>query len=162
MKLIKNKKILYIVIILVILLFSVILYINLTRTNTYATETSSVNKDVEFSNAEEIDIYKIIKNNTNKSQKEETQTREEVLEFMTRYRVNKNLPQGMMQVLQEGREGTQQITVKKYYKYGRLMNTEQVEAKVTKASIDKIVEIGGASYSVNKEVQVRRFSICNS
>lgn len=149
-------------IILVILIVSVILYVNLTRNNTYATETSSVNKDVEFSNAEELDIYKIIKNNTNKGQKEETETKEEVLEFMTRYRVNKNLPKGMMQVLQEGREGTQQITVKKYYKFGRLMNTEQVEAKVTKAAIDKIVEIGGASYSVNNEVQVRRFYICNS
>ena len=116
---------------------------------------------MEFSNAKEINIYKIIRNNNDESQKEEIETKEEVLEFMTKYKTNKDLPKGTIQVLQEGREGLQQISLKKTYKYGELVNEEQIGAKITKASIDKIVEIGDANYSSNYQVKVRRHCLCN-
>ena len=103
----------------------------------------------------------IIRNNNDESQKEEIETKEEVLEFMTKYKTNKDLPKGTIQVLQEGREGLQQISLKKTYKYGELVNEEQIGAKITKASIDKIVEIGDANYSSNYQVKVRRHCLCN-
>ena len=157
----KEDKKTYVIAIIVIILFSAILYAYFSQNDAYATETSSENNDVEFSNAKEINIYKIIRNNNDESQKEEIETKEEVLEFMTKYKTNKDLPKGTIQVLQEGREGLQQISLKKTYKYGELVNEEQIGAKITKASIDKIVEIGDANYSSNYQVKVRRHCLCN-
>lgn len=59
-----------------------------------------------------------------------------------------------MQVIQEGREGKQQITIKKTYQNDELIAEEQVSSKVTKASVNKIVEIGTANYSSNYKVKV--------
>jgi len=150
----KEDKKTYIIAIIIIILFSAIIYAYFTKSNAYATETNAENNNVEFSDANEINIYKIIRKNNDKSQKEEIETKEEVLEFMTKYRTNKDLPKGTIQVIQEGREGLQQISLKKTYKYGELIDEEQIGAKVTKASIDKIVEIGDANYSSNYEVKV--------
>ena len=56
------------------------------------------------------------------------------------------MPKGTMQVVQEGREGKQEITIKKIYQKNELVEEEQIASKITRASIDKIVEIGtGAS-----------------
>ena len=60
----------------------------------------------------------------------------------------------MIQVVQEGREGTQEITKKRIYENGQVISEEQVSAKVTKAAINKIVEIGGGTYKSNYKVKV--------
>lgn len=119
-----------------------------------STPTISNSNNIRISNAKEIDINKIIINNTKEVQKEEIETKEEVLEYLTKYKTNPDLPKGTMQVLQEGREGLQQITTKKVYQDGQVVSEEQISAKVTKASIDKIIEIGGANYSSNYKVKV--------
>lgn len=109
--------------------------------------------DTKISNAKMLDINKIIEINTKQVQKEEIETREVVLEFITKYKTNPDLPKGTMQVLQEGREGLQQISVKKIYQDGQVVSEQQISAKVTKASVDKIIEIGGAKYSSNYKVK---------
>lgn len=111
------------------------------------------NYNTKISQAKKIDINKIIENNTKQVQREEIETREEVLEFLTKYKTNPELPKGTMQVLQEGREGLQQISIKKVYQDGQVVSEEQISAKVTKASVDKIIEIGGANYSSNYKVK---------
>src|SRR5699024_912239 len=73
---------------------------------------------------------------------------------LTKYNTNPELPKGMMQVVQEGREGTQEITKKRVYENGQVVAEEQVSAKVTKAAINKIVEIGGGAYKSNYKVKV--------
>ena len=148
-----NKKI-YIICITIIILSSAIIYNHLTKNNTYAVQKNNEINDVKISNAEEIDIYKIIGKNNEKIQEEEIENKEEVLEFMTRYKVNEELPKGTLRVIQEGREGIQQISVKKAYKDGNLVDEVIIGSKVTKASVDKIVEIGGAKYSNNYDVKV--------
>lgn len=148
-----NKKI-YIICITIIILFSVLIYNYLTKINAYAVQNKDDINDVEISNAEDIDLYKIIEENNGKSQEEEIEIKEEILEFMTRYKVNEELPKETIRVIQEGREGIQQISVKKVYAEGKLVDETIIESKVTKASVDKIVEIGGAKYTNNYTVKV--------
>lgn len=156
----KDKKIMQkriiCVIVAIIILLSIIAIYNLIfiENDSYALEANSSYKNVKISEAKKIDIDEIIKNNTNKSKKEEVETKEEVLEYMTRYRTNEELPKGTIQVVQEGREGLQQINIKKVYENEELISEEQIGCKVTKASVDKIVEIGGANYSSNYKVKV--------
>ena len=113
-----------------------------------------INKETVISKAKKIDINKIIENNTKQAPKEEIETREVVLEYLTKYKTNPELPKGTMQVIQEGREGLQQISIKKIYENGQVVSEQQIGAKVTKASIDKIIEIGGAKYSNNYKIKV--------
>ncbi len=148
----KDNKKLYIIFVIIILVISILIYSVVTKNDTYAKET--IIDNVKISNAETIDIYAIIEKNSNELSKEKIETKEEPLEFMTKYRTNKDLPKGTIQVIQEGREGIQQISIKKVYKEDKLISEEQISAIVTKSSIDKIVEIGGASYSSNYNVKV--------
>jgi len=89
------------------------------RSMVYAKETvaSPVQKN-QISQAQEINLEKIIEQNAKQGQKEEYKIEETVLEYITKYRNNNQLPKGQMQVVQEGREGKQQITTKSTYQNG--------------------------------------------
>ena len=134
----KTKEKIYILFLLVILTAFILIYIIFTKNNSYAKENNIEIENVKISNAKKIDIYEIIKKNIGEKQEETIETKEEPLEFITKYRTNNELPKGTIQVIQEGREGIQQISTKKIYQ---------------KASVDKIVEIGGAKYTSNYKVK---------
>ncbi len=109
----------------------------------YATEeVSSPINNLELSEAEKIDIDSYIQDNSKEGVKEEYTVEEVELEFITKYKNNASLPKGTLQVTQEGRKGKQQITTKKTYENDQLISEEQVSAKITKAAVNKIVEVG--------------------
>ena len=121
----------------------------------YATEVSSPVEELTLSKAERIDIDSYIENNSKEGVKEEYTVEEVELEFITKYKNNASLPKGTLQVIQEGRKGKQQITTKKTYENDQLIGEEQVSAKITKAAVNKIVEVGTGSGRVsNYEVKV--------
>ena len=121
----------------------------------YATEVSSPVEELTLSKAERIDIDSYIENNSKEGVKEEYTVEEVELEFITKYKNNASLPKGTLQVTQEGRKGKQQITTKKTYENDQLIDEEQVSAKITKAAVNKIVEVGTGSGRVsNYEVKV--------
>ena len=121
----------------------------------YATEVSSSINNLELSEAEKINIDSYIQNNSKTGVKEEYTVEEVELEFLTKYKNNASLPKGTLQVTQEGRKGKQQITTKKTYENDQLISEEQVSAKITKAAVNKIVEIGtGSGRTSNYEVKV--------
>ena len=121
----------------------------------YATEVSSPVEELTLSKAERIDIDSYIENNSKEGVKEEYTVEEVELEFITKYKNNASLPKGTLQVTQEGRKGKQQITTKKAYENDQLIGEEQVSAKITKAAVNKIVEVGTGSGRVsNYEVKV--------
>lgn len=122
----------------------------------YATEeVSSPINNLELSEAEKIDIDSYIQNNSKAGLKEEYTVEEVELEFLTKYKNNASLPKGTLQVTQEGRKGKQQITTKKTYENDQLISEEQVSAKITKAAVNKIVEVGtGRGRASNYEVKV--------
>lgn len=112
-------------------------------------------QETKISNAEQIDIDKIINQNTNEGQTEQITKKEEVLEYLTQYRTNNEIPKGMSVVVQEGMQGKQEITIKTIFdKEGNVVSEEQIGATITKASANKIVEIGGANYTNNYKVKV--------
>ena len=119
----------------------------------YAKETDTKPEETKISNANKINIDEIINTNTGNGQAVQITQKEEVLEYLTEYRTNKTLPKGVSYVVQEGRQGTQNITIKSTYKDGELLSEEQVGASVIKASYNKIIEIGGASYSSSYKVK---------
>lgn len=141
---------------IIIVLYLIIFYhYYFGRNNVYAKEASSPSiEDVKISNAGEIDIDKVIEENSKSGQREEYQIEDAVLEYITTYRNNPSLPKGSIQVVQEGREGKQQITKKSVYEGDELVSEEQVETKVTKASVNKIVEVGTGSGFSNYKVKV--------
>lgn len=136
-------------------LYVVILYDHyFGRNNVYASETLAKGENIKISKAKEIDIEEVITENIKEGQKEEYIVQEATLEYITKYRNNTNLPKGTIQVVQEGREGKQEVTIKKVYQDEELIAEEQVASKITKASVNKIVEIGTANYSSNYKVKV--------
>ena len=124
------------------------------KNRVYAKETSLEIENIKISNAANIDIEKIIKQNTEATQKEEYITEETDLEYITKYQNNNSLPKGTIQVIQEGRQGKQQIIKKRIYMNEELVSEEQVSSKVTKAAVNKIVEIGTANYTNNHKIKV--------
>lgn len=124
------------------------------KNNVYASETVSKPEKIKISKAQKIDIEKIIRQNNKEGQKEEYIVQEATLEYLTKYRNNANLPKGTIQVIQEGREGKQELTIKKTYQEEELVAEEQIASKITKASVNKIVEIGTANYTSHYKAKV--------
>jgi beta-N-acetylglucosaminidase len=149
------KNIIAFLVFIISLLYIVIFYnYYFGRNNVYAAETISYTEETRISEAQEIDIEKIITQNANEGQKEEYTVQETTLEYITKYKNNESLPKGTIQVVQEGREGKQEITTKKIYQDEELIEEEQVSSKITKASVNKIVEIGTGNYTSNHKVKV--------
>ena len=149
------KNIIYFFVGSIILLYIGLFYnIYIAKNISYAKEINAQTEDIQISNAKPIEIESIIAENTKEQLKEEYETKETQLEYITKYKTNTDLPKGVIQVVQEGREGLQEITIKRTLKNGELVSEEQISAKVTKSSINKIVEIGGGKYTSNYKIKV--------
>ena len=142
----------------IILLNGIILYNHyFTKNEVWAKETSSgINElsNMKISTAKEIDLDKIIDENSGIQRKEEYYFEEMDLEYITKYRNNSSLPKGVIEVKQEGREGKQQITKKRVYENEEIVSEEQVGSKVTKAAVDKIVEVGTSGLTSSYKIKV--------
>lgn len=138
--------------IFVLIIITSIVFIEKTEKKTYATD-AKISENVseeekKISGAEIVNLDKIIqKNSKNEKYREEVVVKEEELEYITKYRNNPDLYIGKTEVSQEGRNGTQAITIKKTYdENGKLLREEQVSAVVVKSSINKIIDIGTKKY----------------
>ena len=141
-----NKKTTVILMSIIIIWTSalVMYYFTTNKPISYAT---SIQDNVKISNSQGVDLEKIISDNT----KVNANTREEIvkeiveLEYITKYRNNNEMLKGTSQVTQEGRNGTQEIIIKrKYDEQGNTINEEQISATVVKSSINKIIDVGTA------------------
>ena len=140
-------------------LFYVVIFYNyyFGRNHVYASESvmaKPVEEKIRISKAKEVNLEAIISQNGKEGLKEEYSVEETALEYITKYRNNASLPQGTIQVLQEGREGKQEITVKRSYQGEEMVAEEQIATKITKASVNKIVEIGTGNYKSEYKVKV--------
>lgn len=97
--------------------------------------------EVKISNAKSVDIETIIKQN-NKKSSEQIITEEVDLEYITQYKNNDELPQGMVQVRQEGRTGKQQITKKITIDESGQEYSEELSSITILSPANKIVEVG--------------------
>ncbi len=139
-----------------LILFDVVLfyYYYFGKNNVYAKQSTFNAKETKISQAQLVDLEPIIAQNAKEGKIDEYKVEETTLEYLTKYRNNANLPKGKIQVIQEGREGKQLITTKKTYQNNELISEEQVSCKMTKASVDKIVEVGTGNESRIYQVKV--------
>ncbi len=140
---------------IIIILYGIIFYNQYFQKNeVYAKETGIIEiNNFKLSHAKEINIDKIIENNTKNIQNEELLVEETVLEYITKYNSNSELPKGTIQVVQEGREGKQQITKKRIYENGEIISENQINSKIIISAVDKIVEVGTGKYSSTYKIK---------
>lgn len=152
----KSKLWVYILlpIIAVAIVIAIIFGIYITKNVSYASEESNKTVAVEVpimpqDKNKKINIEEIVENNT-KSQKVEVLEEQEIdVEFTTQYIENNSLAKGKIQVLQEGVDGKQNAVLKNIYEGDELISSTQISSRITKASVDKIVQVGTAAYSNN-------------
>lgn len=152
----KSKLWVYILvsIIAVAIVIAIIFGIYITKNVSYASEESNKTVAVEVpimpqDKSKKINIEEIVENNT-KSQKVEVLEEQEIdVEFTTQYIENNILAKGKIQVLQEGVDGKQNAVLKNIYEGDELISSTQISSRITKASVDKIVQVGTAAYSNN-------------
>ena len=138
-------------IILLMLIQCYFLYFD--KSKTYGKEESE-SSNITISNAEVVNLDNINEKNVGGNRRQEIEKQEVELEYLTKYKVNSKLPKGMVQVVQEGRSGKQEIVVQKTYENNEVVAEEQLSCKVTKASMNKIVEVGGSNYTSKHVVKV--------
>ncbi len=151
----KSKIWLYILIsaIAILLVIAVIFGIYATKNISYA-ENSKTGKKIaitipikEKDKNKEINIDKIVEDNSKVQKKEILENQETDVEFTTQYIENSSLTKGKIQVLQEGVDGKQNSILKNIYEGDKLISSTQISSQITKASVDKIVQIGTGAYS---------------
>ncbi len=139
-----------IIIALTIMYFSVNYQISKKVVTTTQNSNMIADKEIEWftedSNGNAIDIKEIIDKNIEETKKEELETKVVELEYETEYKNNSNLPKGMVKVLQQGQDGQQELIIRKQYIGEKLVSDEQIGRKITKSCINKIVQVGTASY----------------
>ena len=140
----------------IIILFYLATFYNLyfVKSNVFAKQVTSNVDNIEISNAKKMEIDDILDEDDLENSREEYFVEEVELEYITKYRDNSSLPKNKIQVIQEGREGKQEITKKIIYENEEKIAEEQVSAKVTKGAVDKIVEVGTANYTSNYKIKV--------
>ena len=152
----KSKLWVYILvsIIAIAIVIAIIFGIYLTKNISYASDSQNKTVAVEIpitpqDKSKKINIEEIVENNT-KVQKIEVLEEQEIdVEFTTQYIENSSLAKGKIQVLQEGVDGKQNAVLKNVYEGDELISSVQVSSRITKASVDKIVQVGTAAFSNN-------------
>ncbi len=138
---------------IIILVFIVLYFKLVSNKQTYAINDTNTNQIqlVKISEADLIDIEKTIENNNQNINKEQIYEKQEELEYITKYKYSNDLYVGTTRVSQQGRNGIQTITMKRLLgDNGNIIHEEQVGARVTKSSLDKIIEIGTKVYVAPK------------
>ena len=152
----KSKMWIYILvsIIAIALVIAIIFGIYITKNISYASESQNKTVAVEIpiapqDKSKKINIEEIVANNTKVQKLEVLEEQEIDVEFTTQYIENSSLAKGKIQVLQEGVDGKQNAVLKNIYEGDTLISSTQVSSRITKASIDKIVQVGTAAFSNN-------------
>ena len=127
--------------------------LSMLKKETYASTVPEI--PTETSNlTSNFDMMNILEENTKKNYTDEFIVEEKTLEYITTYEDNPNLPKGMIQVLQEGRDGLQEVITKKAYINNVQEGEEESSSRIIIAPINKIVQVGTGKYKSNYKVKV--------
>lgn len=148
----KRKIIIGIILIAILVTIYVIYSIYTNQIISYASNDKILTGTPRISNAKKVNIENIIMENQNYNV-EQIRTEEVELEYITEYRNNSSLSKGTIQVVQEGRTGLQQVTIKRTYDENGEIHEEQINSITTKAAVKKIVEIGTSNSKYTYKVK---------
>lgn len=153
MKISKKTKVMSIVVIITNILIFIVACLVFKALNKESLATSSKLDPVNLEKKNlNIDVNTIVDNNLNKKKREELRQEEIDLEYTTTYEENSSLPKGTLQVIQEGMDGRQIVMIKKTYEGDNLISEEECGSTVTRAAINKIVQVGTGAGKKNTKV----------
>lgn len=117
--------------------------------------TAMQEENIQYlANDEKYNASKITNENTKNTVTEELEKVERDVEFTTKYIETDKVATGTIQVLQEGMDGKEVVTIKKIYIDGELTKEEQLETKLVKSQLEKIVQVGkgpaSLKYTINE------------
>jgi len=160
----RKQKIFIILIIIVILAISLIAVLKKSVNNRLSreiiTQQSKDKKELEWFVEEYegiINIDDIIQENLNNSIKQVIEIQKVDLEYQTEYQPTNSLSDGTIKILQEGKDGEQELIIRKEYHGDKLITDEQIGRRILKPATNKIIQIGtGSIYDIiynNNNVQ---------
>ena len=123
------------VIIIPILITAYIVNSNLSKVKTEIASTVESNKNI-------IDITGILNENKGKVRKQYVYTDERDIPFTTMRKENNTMTKDSMNVLQQGKKGKEQISIKKIYEGDTLISTDTIATQVIEEPAQEIIEIG--------------------
>ena len=117
--------------------------------------TAMQEENIQYlANDEKYNASKITNENTKNTVTEELEKVERDVEFTTKYIETDKIAIGSIQVLQEGMDGKEVVTIRKIYIDGELTKEEQLETKLVKSQLEKIVQVGkgpaSLRYTINE------------
>ena len=117
--------------------------------------TAMQEENIQYlANDERYNASKITNENTKNTVTEELEKVERDVEFTTKYIETDKIAIGNIQVLQEGMDGKEVVTIRKTYIDGELTKEEQLETKLVKSQLEKIVQVGkgpaSLRYTINE------------
>ena len=117
--------------------------------------TAMQEENIQYlANDERYNASKITNENTKNTVTEELEKVERDVEFTTKYIETDKIAIGSIQVLQEGMDGKEVVTIRKTYIDGELTKEEQLETKLVKSQLEKIVQVGkgpaSLRYTINE------------
>lgn len=117
--------------------------------------TAMQEENIQYlANDEKYNASKITNENTKNTVTEELEKVERDVEFTTKYIETDKIAIGSIQVLQEGMDGKEVVTIRKIYIDGELTKEEQLETRLVKSQLEKIVQVGkgpaSLRYTINE------------
>ena len=149
--------IIILIIILIIMAFLIKKYINKKVSKDIVMQENLKSEKIEWFSEEYeevLDLNNIIEENINNQLKEVIETKIVELEYETEYKNNNSLPKGLIQVLQQGQDGKQELIIKKKYQGDELILDEQIGRRIVTPSINRIVEVGTSSQYNSYKIKV--------
>lgn len=107
----------------------------------------------EIEKINQVDVNSILEENRKSDIHEEKMTEVVDLEYTTTYEQTNELAKGKMQVVQEGRDGKQEVVVTKTYQGEELIKEEQTGSVIIEGSVNKIVKIGTGNFKDNTKLK---------
>lgn len=117
--------------------------------------TEQIQEEIILENNENaIELEEILMENVSVLKSKEYAEEVRPIPFETQYQENPNLPEGEEVIVQEGKDGTQQVTVIKSYENNVLVSENILEATTMENYIPQIVERGTSEFLSNNKVHL--------
>ena len=134
--------------ILILLLIVSLILISL-KNNSFATDAqiSENTPTTEFEqNHNSIDIIQILSNNAHTIQRKEVFLKEHLIEYSTAYRENALLPKGERIILQEGKNGLEEVYVIRTFEDNVLISEDIISNRIIERSTTEVIELGSSEF----------------
>lgn len=138
-----------VIIIAIVLVFILKKIINQKLAKDISIQIAQTSQQIEWFDEEYkgiVDINDIIQENLNNQIKQVIEVQTVELEYQTEYQNNSSLPIGAIKVIQEGKDGEQELIIRKQYEGETLIVDEQIGRRILNPAINKIIEVGVGSF----------------